>query len=66
MEDRIIELETKLAYQEDLLQQLNLVLTEYGTTLTRLSKKVETLEESLKEFNQNNLVEGEQEKPPHY
>ncbi|MEQ8208167.1 MAG: SlyX family protein [Woeseia sp.] len=67
-EQRIIEIETKLAYQEVMLGELNQVLTDQQSQLTRL----ERLSERLVERFQSMAANGEggedagDERPPHY
>lgn len=66
MESRITELEIKLAYAEDLLEQLNL-------TVYRQQQKIDVLERAFREMRQQQLatMPAEQlslrdEIPPHY
>ena len=66
MEERIIELETKLAYQEDLLQQLNDLVTEHTVSLSILAKQYKAMEEQFHELQEQLPLEGTNEKPPHY
>jgi len=67
-EERIIELEIKTAYQEDLLQALNQIVSQQQQQIDRL----ETAYRQLNERMQNLLTEagnaGEtvHEIPPHY
>lgn len=44
MQDRLTELEIKVTYQEDLLDQLNRVLVEQQEQLDRLARRVAELE----------------------
>ena len=65
MEDRIIEIEKKIAFQEHTIEQLSQVLIEQ-------QKKIENLEELLKvvqaQISDEELVkpQEEEEPPPHY
>jgi len=66
MEDRITELEVKLAFAEDLLETLN-------TTVYRQQERIEQLERSVRDLRQLVLqaIPAEQrslrdEIPPHY
>jgi len=67
-EERIIELEIKIAYQDDLLQALNQIVSQQQQQIDRL----ETAYRQLNERMQNLLTEagtpGEtvHEIPPHY
>lgn len=61
MEERIIEIEIKIANQENLIEQLNSVIYEQ-------QKRLDQLERSLKEFEKGNSLEigPHNVKPPHY
>ncbi|MDC7224649.1 MAG: SlyX family protein [Spirochaetales bacterium] len=65
-EDRIITLETKISYQEDLIQELSRIIADQEARLARqeersklLAHKVATLTELLEEAPADR-------KPPHY
>jgi len=65
--DRLIEIETKLAYQEDLLQSLNQVVIEQAEQIDVLQIRLKKLSEQL--FNNaasNNANSQLEEAPPHY
>ncbi len=67
-EDRLIEMETKLAYQEKLIKELNDVVCEQQQFIDKLEIKTEKL---AKLFSQNSqMLSGvdapANEKPPHY
>lgn len=64
--DRIIELEIKVSYQEDLLQELNVIIGEQQKQIYRLEEACRVLGDRMK-----NIVEPERgnqkvELPPHY
>lgn len=66
-EERIIELETKIAYQEDLLQDLNKLVATQQCQLDNLTTICNMLRDQLKEVMQS--IPGEENidaKPPHY
>lgn len=70
-EERLIRLETQLAFQDDLLEQLNqqLVLQNRDTRL--LQEQLQLLSSRFKELQQNTDTSGQQpsatdERPPHY
>lgn len=66
-EKRLIELETKVSYQEDLLQELNKLVTSQQTQLDQLTKTCELLGDQLKEAMLYLPASGNvDEKPPHY
>lgn len=66
-EKQLIELETKLTYQEDLLQELNTLVTQQQEQLDRLTATCKSLDNRLKEVMQclpdNQNID---ETPPHY
>jgi SlyX protein len=66
-EQRLIEIETKLAYQEQMLGELNEVLTDQQGQLSRLARIAESLGEQLKSLTElqpaRNVTD---ERPPHY
>jgi SlyX protein len=65
--DRLIELEIKAAYQEDLLQSLNKTVSEQQVQIDRLNATCRVLSERIKSlFNQNNAGEHIDQTPPHY
>ncbi len=66
MEDRIIELETKLAYQEDMLETLNQIVTHQQDELTTLRLALQKLHQQIQQMPPTNLANTEQETPPHY
>ena len=66
-DDRIIELETKVSYQEDLLQDLNKLVVSQQLQLDQLTMVCKTLSNQLKEAMQRISDESDaNEKPPHY
>jgi len=66
--DRIIELEIKAAYQEDLLQALNKIVSEQQQQIQRLEKTCQLLNERIKSLSTESSVNGASidEVPPHY
>ncbi len=66
-EERFIELEVKLAYQEDTLKALDNVVCRQQDSIDRLEQTCSYLMQRLREVTQNApLEELDQEKPPHY
>lgn len=63
-EVRFVALETKIAYQEKLLDDLNRVLIEQSNTLVELAKRLHAVEEAFR----GAFVENKpgHERPPHY
>ena len=70
MEQKIIELETKFSYQEDLLQELNQQLIRQQKLLDAVLREVERLKQQLADVYASNDSHGshvrEDDKPPHY
>jgi SlyX protein len=67
-DERIIELEIKLAYQEDLLQTLNNIVSEQQQQIQRLEKTCQMLYERMKSLStetSGNSLDVD-EVPPHY
>ncbi len=66
--DRLIELETKLAFQEDTLQILNEVVTRQQQQIERLEAQLALLIDRFRQLSDpptGNLKPAD-EKPPHY
>jgi SlyX protein len=67
MIERIIELEIKTVYQEDLLQELNRIVSAQQQQITRLEATCKLLNDRIKsvsaEGNDNQIID---EVPPHY
>ncbi|SJM91074.1 SlyX family protein [Crenothrix polyspora] len=64
---RLIELEIKAAYQEDLLQSLNKTVGDQQQQIDRLGATCRVLSERLKSLaSQNNADESLDQTPPHY
>ncbi|MBD3610011.1 MAG: SlyX family protein [Gammaproteobacteria bacterium] len=67
MEDRIVELETKLAFQDDLLAQLDAVVQQQSMMIDKLQLRVERLEQQLQTALPSMIKsESEETPPPHY
>lgn len=63
MQERLTEIETKLAYAEHLIDQLNDVVTDQEHRLTRLVDQVARLEEQVA---LHGVADPSFQKPPHY
>lgn len=61
MQERITQLEIKLTYMEDIIEQLNLELIKSFSRIEKLENEVE----ELKELAQSEEIKPD-EKPPHY
>ena len=65
---RIIELEIKTAYQEDLLQELNKIVGQHQQQIDRLEATCRLLNERIKSLSAEGGggAENIEELPPHY
>ena len=70
-DDRLIEIETKIAFQEDLLQELNKTVYEQQKKIDRLEILCQALADHVRELSRT-VAEGGRaggvadERPPHY
>ncbi len=65
-EERITELEIKVAYQDDLLLSLNDVVSEQQRELIRLEEICKLLGQRIKTMSGSNEINQGDEVPPHY
>lgn len=69
LEQRMDELESRLAFQDDLIESLNEVVARQDRELTRLTRKLANLEDRLQDLAVSAAGGGEStghEVPPHY
>lgn len=69
MQEQIVELQTRLAYQEDSLNQLNQVVTEQSSLIDQLRQQLRALAEKYEDLRDSQRHGGgvaENEPPPHY
>ncbi len=67
MQDDIIDLQTRLAFQDGLLEQLNDVITSQQKQIERLENAITGLKTQLESVQQTQLEgQGEEPPPPHY
>ena len=69
IESRLDELESRLAFQDDLIESLNEIITRQDRELARLELRVKTLGEKLNDFAESADMPGPSpghEVPPHY
>lgn len=69
MEEKLIELETKFSYQEDLLSDLNTIVARQQRQLDELITEMSGIKEQLQNALERGPAEGQaeqDEKPPHY
>ncbi len=67
MKQRIIELETRLAFQEQTIQALNGALVDQQHQIDRLRRELERLRERIGALGMPNVASASEETPPpHY
>ena len=67
IEDRLINIETKLIFQEDTIEKLNMVIIKQQNQIALLEQKLSQLNIKVKEEIQNNNdADPQYEIPPHY
>jgi SlyX protein len=66
MQNEIIELETKIAFQEDMIQALNSTLAEQQQELVELKRDIEELQTQLRNIAPALSAATTDETPPHY
>ncbi|NOR69439.1 MAG: SlyX protein [Methylomarinum sp.] len=64
--DRITELEIKISYQDDLLQELNVIVSEQQKQIYRLEEAYRVLGERMKNMAEPEGIAQGVEVPPHY
>lgn len=64
MEDRIVELEIKVAFQDKALRELDEVVTQYATKLDVLARELEALRARIDDSGDPGEIVDE--RPPHY
>lgn len=68
-QEQLIDIETKLQYQEDTIQQLDKVIVQQQSIIEELNRRVELMEKKTQELNEsadNGSHSDHDEKPPHY
>ncbi len=66
MNDEIVELETKMAFQEDMIHALNLTVAEQQRKLVELERDVKEMQTQLRAIATNLPNSIIDEPPPHY
>ncbi|MFP5431267.1 MAG: SlyX family protein [Gammaproteobacteria bacterium] len=67
MESRLNDLETRVAFQDDLLETLNTIVAEQQQQLDLMQREIRLLYEQIKTLSPSDMAGGgEQERPPHY
>ena len=67
MENRLIELETRLAFQDHTLQELNSVIVRQQQEIAALTREIENLKAQFKTLAPELVASrGDETLPPHY
>lgn len=67
MESRLNDLETRVAFQDDLLDTLNTIVAEQQQQLDLMQREIRLLYEQIKTLSPSDIAgSNEQERPPHY
>lgn len=69
LEEQLIDVQTRVAYQEDTLSQLNEVITRQDAEIVQLKQQLRLIVQRLDELSSNpSQSDGEllEERPPHY
>ncbi len=69
MEEKLIELETKFSYQEDLLSGLNQTVILQQRQIDKLLRELTLVKDQLQEAIEHDAapqIQQQDEKPPHY
>ncbi|MEO5342599.1 MAG: SlyX family protein [Gammaproteobacteria bacterium SHHR-1] len=66
MNDQLIELETRLAFQDEAIDGLNQAVLNQQRQIERLAEQVEQLKDRLKAISPSPLGADGPERPPHY
>ena len=68
LQDEIVELQTKLQFQEDTIHQLDKVIVQQNERLNLVTERLTAMEDKMKDVIQEQVLAQamRQEKPPHY
>lgn len=67
MEERLAELEIRLAFQEQTLTELNDVVVRQAGEIAQLMREIEVLKDRMKAVMPSNIAsQAEETPPPHY
>lgn len=68
--DKMINLDSRMMYLEDSIQQMSLQLMKKDRLIEIMQKKITTLEDKLKDLDERKMnhssVDASEERPPHY
>lgn len=66
MQEEIEELQIKVMMMERTVEELNAVITNQDLLLTKVTRRMEMLEQQMNNINAGIANEGEEPPPPHY
>ena len=67
LRERLINLETKITYQDDIIDELNKVVTQQQNQLDKLLNKMENMSRMMTSVSESQIRDISQEvPPPHY
>lgn len=67
LQERLVELETKIAFQDQTIETLNVVVTQLRDEVDRFTREVEALKVQLRTVAPSLVADRSEEKPPpHY
>jgi SlyX protein len=66
MEEHLIELQTKLAFQEDAIEALTRTVTRQQSELQELRLDMAELQRQIRALTPPQAISGEEKPPPHY
>ena len=65
-DSHLVTIETKLSFQEDLLDQLNSIIIKQQKEIDSLKREFLLIQEKITTINESNENAGLEEHPPHY
>jgi SlyX protein len=65
-DDHLVKIETKLSYQEDLLDQLNSIIIRQQKEIDSLKRELLLLQEKITTINESTENNKMDQRPPHY
>jgi len=65
-ERRIVDLETRIAFQEDAIHELSRTVVRQGNDIEALRREIETLRGQIRDLASAGLAAADEPPPPHY
>ncbi|MFU8783679.1 SlyX family protein [Aliidiomarina sp.] len=66
LEQRVIDLESQLAFQEDTISELNRLVAKQSDELQRIQKHIMIMAERVQQIPESSAPSSADERPPHY